>query len=69
MTEQTQQTERLPRMRSVPFILKNYGATLGIGERFLRDLCRENKIRCVHTGRKLLVNIDSLFDYLNGNKD
>ena len=67
MTEQTQQTEHLPRMRSIPWIMQNYSAELGIGERFLRDLCRENKVRNVRAGRKILVNLDSLFSYLNGN--
>lgn len=61
-----QNENRIPRMRSIPFIMENYASELGIGERFLRDLCRENKIRNVHSGRKILVNIDSLFDYLNG---
>ena len=58
--------ERLPRMRTIPFILKNYGDELGIGQRFLRDLCREGKIRTVKAGRTTLVNFDSLLDYLNG---
>lgn len=58
--------QKLPRMRSIPFILKNYGAELGIGNRYLRQLAKSGKIVVAKTGNKTLVNLDSLFDYLNG---
>ncbi len=31
---------------------------------FVRMLCRENKIRHFYTGKKILVDLDSLIEYL-----
>ena len=32
---------------------------------FIRNLCKENKVKHFMTGTKILVNYDNLFDYLN----
>ena len=32
----------------------------------IRNLCKENKVHCILSGNKTLVNLDSLFNYFNG---
>lgn len=32
----------------------------------IRSLCKEGKVHCVFTGKKILVDLDSLLDYLSG---
>lgn len=58
-------THTVPRMRTVKQIKQEF-PELQISERMLRELARENKIANVHAGVKLLINVDSLFSFLNG---
>lgn len=37
-----------------------------IGDYYLRCLVKQNKIPVFHTGRKQLINLDKLIEYLNG---
>lgn len=32
----------------------------------VRSLCKSGKVRCVFTGKKILVDLDDLFRYFNG---
>lgn len=32
----------------------------------IRTLCKEGKVRCVYTGKKILVDLDALLCYLSG---
>lgn len=34
----------------------------------IRTLCKSGKIRCVFTGKKLLVDLDDLFKYFSGSQ-
>jgi hypothetical protein len=33
----------------------------------IRTLCKEGKVHCVYTGKKILVDLDSLLEFLSGN--
>lgn len=60
-------TKTIPRMRTIPQIKQEF-PELQLSERYLRSLARENKIACVRVGVKVLINIDSLFSFLNGER-
>ncbi len=32
----------------------------------IRTLCKEGKVHCVYTGKKILVDLDSLIEFLSG---
>lgn len=49
--------------------IKKAAAQVGISEYFLRNLCRDGKIRFVCSGTRWLVNMDSLAAYLNKGDD
>lgn len=55
----------VPRMRTIPQVKKEF-PELQISERYLRSLVREHKVVCVQVGVKTLINLDSLFAFLNG---
>lgn len=50
-----------PRMASI----KDAAKLTGLAEYHVRQLCINGKISAVQTGRKWLVNVDRLIDYLN----
>ena len=54
--------QNIPRMRSINELAEE----TGLSYRFLRDLIRDGKIQYVKTGRKFLINVESLTAYLNG---
>lgn len=54
-------TENIPRMLSIAECAK----TTGLAEHFIRGLVWENKITYITAGRKYLVNLDKLIEYLN----
>lgn len=55
----------VPRMRTIPQVKKEF-PDLQLSERYLRSLVREHKVVCVQVGVKTLINLDSLFAFLNG---
>lgn len=59
----------LPRMRSVPQIKAFFAecGEQGLSEREIRRLAKSGKIPSVWAGRKLLVNLDALLEYLSTN--
>lgn len=52
---------QLPRMRSI----KQAGAETRLAIHYIRRLIRENKVVYVKAGHKFLINMQSLYDYLN----
>jgi hypothetical protein len=55
-------------MRTISQILeyfKSEDPDTSISEYYLRCLVKQNKIPVFHTGRKQLINLDKLIDYLN----
>jgi hypothetical protein len=52
----------VPRMRTI----RETAQITGFPEYALRRLVKQNKIVCVQTGRKVLVNLDRFIDFLNG---
>jgi len=58
----------LPRMRTCKqciIELKQYDQNTAVTEHYLRDLIRQNKVVHVWSGRRILINFDSLLAYLN----
>ena len=51
----------LPRMRTI----RAAAAETGLAEYFVRRLVKRGKVRYVKAGKKFLVNLDSLINYLN----
>lgn len=35
----------------------------------IRTLCKEGKVHCVFTGKKILVDLDALLEYLSGKNE
>ena len=66
MTE-TPTTRTVPRMRTVDQVQQHFkdNGEIPPGQAYLRRLAREGKIPAITAGRKLLINLDGLFDYLN----
>lgn len=58
-------TNSVPRMRTIPQVKKEF-PELQLSERYLRSLVREHKVVYVQVGVKTLINLDSLFAFLNG---
>ena len=51
----------LPRMRTI----KTAAAETGLAEYFVRRLVKQGKVKYVRAGRKFLVNLDSLIQFLS----
>lgn len=54
-------TRPLPRMRTI----KETATELNLPVYFIRQLVRQRKTSCVLAGKKALINLDKLIDYLN----
>lgn len=50
----------LPRMRTI----KQTAEETGLHEYFIRQLVKQDKIKYVKAGRKVLVNLDKFIEYL-----
>ena len=55
-------TNRMPRMCT----LKECVSETGLNYEFLRKLCLQKKIVFIKSGKKYLINLDRLIDFLNG---
>lgn len=53
--------QTIPRMRTI----KQAAAESGLAVYHIRKLVAENKVRFVRAGRKVIVNLDSLVQYLS----
>ena len=48
-------------------IIKEMDEQSAITANCIRTLCKEGKVHCVFTGKKILVDLDSLIAFLSGN--
>lgn len=58
----------LHRMRTIPEALEEIRALdagSAVTSYCIRMLCKQQQVRCIYTGRKILVDLDSLIEYLN----
>ena len=58
----------LRRMRTIPDALAEVLALdkhSAITPYCVRMLCKNKRVRCIYTGRKILVDLDDLIDFLN----
>lgn len=56
-----------PRMRTIPQIvleLKKQDENTAISKHYLRRLVKSGQIPCVNAGRKILICLDTIYDYL-----
>ena len=49
--------------------IKALDADTAVTEWFIRNLCKENKVKHYNTGKKILVNLDDLLKYLSFDTD
>ena len=57
------------RMRTISesvVIIKEMDRKSAITENCIRSLCKNGKVRCVFTGKKILVDLDDLLRYFSG---
>ncbi len=54
-------TEKIPVLKTI----KETSIIVGLARYHLRQLVKQNKIKFVMAGKKCLINLDSLIDYLN----
>lgn len=54
--------DEIPKMLSV----RECSRLTGISYAQLLQMCKEGKVVCIRTGKKYLVNVKKLSDYLNG---
>ena len=62
----------IPRMRTVNESVAEIKAAddqSAVTPNFVRMLCKTGKVRCVFTGKKILVDMDALIRYLSGEDD
>lgn len=52
---------KVPRMRTI----KQTAQETGLHEYFVRQLVKQDKIKYIRAGRKVLINLDLFIDYLN----
>lgn len=45
--------------------IKEASKMVGLAEYHIRQLAKQNKIKFIMAGKKYLINMDSLIDYLN----
>ena len=61
----------IPRMRTITETITEIKAIdpmTAVTTNCIRTLCKSGKIRCVFTGKKLLVDLDDLFKYFSGSQ-
>ena len=62
----------IPRMRTVNESVAEIKAEddkSAVTPNLVRMLCKTGKVRCVFTGKKILVDMDALIRYLSGEDD
>jgi excisionase family DNA binding protein len=57
---------RMRTIRQCYEYFKENDSESGISEYYIRMLAKQNKIPVFRTGRKQLINLDKLIEYLNG---
>ena len=56
---------KLRTVRQCLIEIKSVDKECAISEWFIRSLCKKNKINYIANGTKILVNLNSLINYLN----
>ena len=46
--------------------IKKADAESAVTANCIRSLCKSNQVRCVYTGKKILVDLDDLFAVISG---
>ena len=62
----------LHRMRTIPETLaaiREIDEQSAITPYCIRTLCKNGEVKCVFTGRKILVDLDDLFRYINSDNE
>ena len=62
----------LHRMRTVSESvaeIKEIDAKSAVTANCIRTLCKDGKVHCVFTGKKILVDLDALLKYLSGESE
>ena len=62
----------IPRMRTITETvveIKSIDEKTAVTTNCIRTLCKSGKVRCVFTGKKLLVDLDDLFKYFSGSRE
>ncbi len=62
MVENTEK-RKLPRMRTIEetyAFLLGEDAETGITKYWIREMCKQNKVHCLKSGSKYLINLDDL---------
>ena len=62
----------LHRMRTVSESvaeIKEIDAKSAVTANCIRPLCKDGKVHCVFTGKKILVDLDALLKYLSGESE
>jgi len=54
--------DSIPRMRSI----RETSEATGMSYHTISRLCKEDKIKHIRTGKKVLINLDMFVQYLNG---
>lgn len=54
-------THKIPQMKTI----KEVSKIVGLAEYHVRQLVKQNKINFIRAGKKYLINLESLIDYLN----
>jgi hypothetical protein len=47
--------------------IKEMDAQSAVTANCIRTLCKEGKVHCVFTGKKILVDLDALIEFMSGN--
>ncbi len=59
----------IPKMRTINEAvneIKTIDEKTAVTPNCIRSLCKSGKVRCVFTGKKILVDLDDLFKYFSG---
>lgn len=49
--------------------IKEIAAKSAVTANCIRTLCKDGKVHCVFTGKKILVDLDALLKYLSGESE
>ena len=62
----------IPKMRTITETvaeIRSIDEKTAVTPNCIRNLCKSGKVRCVFTGKKLLVDLDDLFRYFSGSRE
>lgn len=56
---------RIPKMKTI----KEASKIVGLAEYYIRQLVKQNKVKFVMAGKKYLINMENLINYLNNGEN